>query len=367
MKMVEGKRKYAVVAALLVLCAVSALVLAVVTGGSHDLAVRGPSALASMASGTKRARIQLAGEEGEAEVDGEGEGEEEALVPPFGEPNGIPEPACDIEALQNCLGDMQATEQALPEAERLQLLHSEDAEVAHEFCEKAKVPFQCACQACDLSKLSSWNNDYWTQDRAAKGIIAKMRKQARCHELHQSGVSNFKPGHGCYELYETACEKPLKSDWCPAVLSHRVDDSRYGVAGTMLNDHTKWVNPDLVCKDEMGRDRERDCKTQFKHSYHDGSQYCVPMHDFIKCMCNACEYDVETLLTGFRKFGHCEHLEAIKGEDTTCENWWQDECDSPPGKMYCEKVEGSDGNTPYFLFFQDVQERLMCVCVGIYM
>jgi hypothetical protein len=38
------------------------------------------------------------------------------------------------------------------------------------------------------------------------------------------------------------------------------------------------------------------------------------------CRCNACEYDVETLLKGFEHFGHCAHLERVKneGQDATC-------------------------------------------------
>ena len=64
----------------------------------------------------------------------------------------------------------------------------------------------------------------------------------------------------------------------------------------MLNDHTAWINADYTYKGEMGSDRERDCKTAFKHAYHDGNAYCAPMHNFIKCMCNACEHDVETLV-----------------------------------------------------------------------
>lgn len=341
-----GRRRLAAVVTLLALFALASMVLSVLSSRASDNRLRneglaaaaGPTVLVSQASGTKRARIQLAGEEG----DGDGGDGEEEEMPPYDEPDGLPEPACDMEALQNCLGEMQAIEQALPEAERNLLLNGEDEEVAHEFCQKAKTPFQCACEACDLAKLSTWNNDFWTQDRSAKEIIVKMRNQARCDELHQSGVANFQPGHGCYNLYETACEMPLKSDWCPAVLSDKLNDSRYGVAGTMLNDHTKWVNPDLVCHTEEGRDREMDCKTAFKHSYHDGNNYCNPMHNFIKCMCNACEHDVETLLEGFRKFGHCEHLESVKGEDPKCENWWKDECESPPGKKYCEAVVESD-------------------------
>ena len=129
---------------------------------------------------------------------------------------------------------------------------------------------------------------------------------------------------------------------CPAVLSRHLQDSRYGVAGTMLNDHTKWVNPDYVCHGELERDRERDCKTAFKHSYHDGNAYCQPMHNFIACMCNACEYDVEKLLGGFHHFGHCHHLERVKGEQPECANWWTDECESEAGKGYCSKVVDSD-------------------------
>jgi hypothetical protein len=339
------RRRVLAIVAVLALSAVAALVLAVLTtgrpgrgGGSSSLARR-TSLVSLAASGTRRARIQLAGEESDAEDDGQ---DEEVEQPPFGEPTELPEPACDIEALQNCLGELQEEERELPEAERALLRGGEDEEVAHEFCEQAKVPFQCACRACDLSKLSTWNNDYWTQDRAAKEIIVKMRKQARCDELHQNGVANFRPGHGCYNLYKTSCEKPLKSDWCPAVLSDKVQDSRYGIAGTMLNDHTKWINPDYVCRGEDSRERERDCKTMFKHSYHDGNKYCGPMHEFIKCMCNSCEHDVESLLTGFQKFGHCDHLARVKDELEQCEEWYQDECESPPGKLYCENVEGSD-------------------------
>jgi hypothetical protein len=110
----------------------------------------------------------------------------------------------------------------------------------------------------------------------------------------------------------------------------------------MLNDHTKWVNPDYVCHGEMERDRERDCKTKFKHTYHDGNAYCGPMHDFIACMCNACEYDVEKLLGGFQHFGHCDHLERVKEEQPGCQNWWTDECASEPGKGYCSTVVDSD-------------------------
>jgi len=54
-------------------------------------------------------------------------------------------------------------------------------------------------------------------------------------------------------------------------------------------------------------------QTAFKHSYHDGNNYCGPMHNFISCMCNACEYDVEKLLGGFKHFSHCDHLEQVKG------------------------------------------------------
>jgi hypothetical protein len=38
------------------------------------------------------------------------------------------------------------------------------------------------------------------------------------------------------------------------------------------------------------------------------------------CRCNACEYDVESLLKGFEHFGHCAHLERVKneGQDATC-------------------------------------------------
>ena len=267
-------RAKVVVVALIAFCAIASLVLAVLTsrGSAAGIAeVRaGRTTLVSTTSGTKTARIQLAGEEDD-EGDDEGD-EEEPEEPPYDEPTELPDAACDLEALQNCLGAMMAEEDALPEAERALLKEGEDEEVAHEFCEKATVPFKCACEACDLSKLSTWDNDYWTQDRKAKEIIVKMREEARCEELQQMGAQNFKPGHGCYNFYEVACVKPLKSDWCPAVLSPNLKDSRYGIAGTMLNDHTKWVNPDTVCKDEEARDRERDCKTRFKHGYHDGGR-----------------------------------------------------------------------------------------------
>ena len=216
---VGARRRAAAVLALLALCAVAAAVLSAravggggAQGGLEPASGGGePTALVSKTSGTKRARTQLVGEEDSA--DDEGDGEEEPEEPPYGESVELPEPACDIEAMQNCLGAMQALEQNLPDSERMLLRGGEDSEVAHEFCSQAKVPFQCACQACDLSKLSTWNNDYWTRDREAKGIITHMRAQARCHELHQNGEANFEPGHGCYDLFKTVCEKPLKSDW----------------------------------------------------------------------------------------------------------------------------------------------------------
>ena len=291
--------------ALLALAGIAALVLGVLLAtGPRALSASGgaaarPAVLASGQSGTRQARVQLAGEESEA-TDGvvsNDDEEDEEEEPPFGEPQGLPAEACDMEALQNCLGAMMAQTDSLPEGERALLLKGEDEEIAHEFCAKSHEPFECACRACDLSKLSTWDNDYWTKDSQAKAVIEKMRTQARCQELKQHGAANFPPGHGCNNLYHTACEKPLRSDWCPMVLDpKKFQVSRYGVAGTMLNDHTAWINADYTCKDEMGSDRERDCKTAFKHAYHDGNAYCAPMHNFIKCMCNACEHDVETLV-----------------------------------------------------------------------
>lgn len=236
--------------------------------------------------------------------------------------------------MQNCLGEMLAMEQSLPVNERQQFLHGEDEEVAHEFCGRASVSFECACKACKPENLTTWDNDYWTLDRAAKKVIKKMRKAARCDELHQHGIANFPPGHGCFNLYKTACEQPLKSDWCPAVLDpNKFKTTRYGVAGTLLNDHTAYINPEYTCRTEMGRDRERDCKTKFKHSYHDGNAYCQPMHNFIKCMCNACEHDVETLVAGFGPFSRCTHLTRVKDEDPLCEDWWMDECENRAGQQ----------------------------------
>ncbi len=159
------RRRAAAIMALLALCAVAALLSVRAAQGGLP-AAGGANVLMSKLLGKKIARVQLAGDDG-GNGDDDAEEEEE---PPFGEPTELPDPACDIEALQNCLGAMQALEESLPEAERELLSGGEDSEVAHEFCHRAKGHFQCACQACDLSKLSTWNNDYWTKDRCVWGL-----------------------------------------------------------------------------------------------------------------------------------------------------------------------------------------------------
>ena len=159
------RRRAAATMVLLALCAVAAAVLSVRAAKGGLSAAGGATVLVSKPSGTKLARVQLAGDDG---GDGNDDDEEEE-EPPYGETTELPDPACDIEALQNCLGAMQALEESLPEAERELLSGGEDSEIAHEFCKQAKGHFQCACQACDLSKLSTWNNDYWTKDRCVFG------------------------------------------------------------------------------------------------------------------------------------------------------------------------------------------------------
>lgn len=164
---INGRRAAAIMA-LIALCAVAAAVFSVRAAQGGLPAVGGFTVLVSKSSGTKRARMQLAADDG-GDVDEENEEQEEAEEPPYGETTGLPDPACDMQAMKNCLGAMQALEESLPVAERALLKGGDDSEIAHEFCQQAKVPFQCVCQACDLSKLSTWNNDYWTKDRCVFG------------------------------------------------------------------------------------------------------------------------------------------------------------------------------------------------------
>ena len=112
--------------ALLALAGIAALVLGVLLAtGPRALSASGgaaarPAVLASGQSGTRQARVQLAGEESEA-ADGvvsNDDEEDEEEEPPFGEPQGLPAEACDMEALQNCLGAMMAQTDSLPEGER---------------------------------------------------------------------------------------------------------------------------------------------------------------------------------------------------------------------------------------------------------
>eukprot|EP00960_Hanusia_phi_P051358 760749-Hanusia_phi.AAC.7 len=130
---------------------------------------------------------------------------------------------------------------------------------------------QCACRACDPTLLKYWDNrkvPYWTQDTKAKLVFEQMRKDSHCHLVSLVGKQHFPPGHGCNGLFSTICTHELNSQWCPEVLSPALGKSRYGIAQSMLNDKTVLAMP------------------------FNGGEI------FIKCMCDACEDDVERMTQG---------------------------------------------------------------------
>jgi hypothetical protein len=277
-----------------------------------------------------------------------------AALPPFDEPTELPDPACDIQELRDCLGSLMATEKKELSVQELHdLLAGDDKEAAHFFCEEMKTPFQCACKACDPEKLKTWNNEYWTQDEPAKEVITEMRAQARCRELKQVGPHNFPPGHGCNNIYMVLCEHELNSAFCPAVLSPKLQTNRFGIAQTLLNDRAQYIASKHTCTagDEIGYDSEKHCRKVFEREFDAGSNYCAPLHGFIQCMCDACEDDVERETKSFARYQKCPVLKRALSEGSEeCQNWYADECVTEGGAHYCENVVGSKA-------WQRVQEK----------
>mmetsp|Transcript_38748 Transcript_38748/g.91475 ORF Transcript_38748/g.91475 Transcript_38748/m.91475 type:complete len:524 (-) Transcript_38748:40-1611(-) len=268
--------------------------------------------------------------------------EDEKKLPPFGESTEPPDPACDVQEMANCMAALQASEKpshAMSAQDAKLLLAGDDEEIAKWFCEDMQVPFQCACKACNASHFKYWDNQYWTQDGPAKAMVLRMRQEARCHLVEHAGRDHFPVAHGCHNMYHTLCEMPLNSQFCPAVLSKHLSDSRYGVAQTLLDSRASWINPAGTCRGERGRDSELQCRKEFHETFVDTYNSCNSYHEFLVCMCDSCEHDVEHLTTGMAHYAACTRLNKTLPD--TCAPWLADECEAEKGKNFCEAVVGS--------------------------
>ncbi|EKX38748.1 hypothetical protein GUITHDRAFT_115077 [Guillardia theta CCMP2712] len=171
---------------------------------------------------------------------------------------------------------------------------------------RCKEEMECACMACDPQKLWTWNEKFvfWVKDERERQTVLEMRRVA-------------------------------------AVLSH-VGESRYGVALTLLNDETAWINPAQTCKSSRAFEKERECKDRVRKRSFPLWKHCSQMHEFLQCMCNACEDDVEEAVRGLGSYSRCPRLHQVSRHLPHCGSWYQDECVTEHGASFCENVHGSD-------------------------
>lgn len=215
------------------------------------------------------------------------------------------------------------------------------------FCHDMHVPFECACHACNSTptQMKTWDNRFWTNDSPGKQIFLDLQSEAQCTRLKNDGAMTLPGGHGCHMFYQKACEAPMDRMFCPRILAEPT--SKFGVANTLENDHTKWVNERKTCRTEEGWERELSCKAKLAKTLEPSSNFCAPHHEYLACMCDACEEDVESQVDGMVRYQRCGNLEKTllsHSPSDECDLWYSDECVAPLDKMYCEHINGTKKN-----------------------
>ena len=212
------------------------------------------------------------------------------------------------------------------------------------FCGHMHTSFECACNACGSTpqEMRTWANSYWTSDGDAKKLFLDLQSEAQCTSLKNAGAMTLPAGHGCNKFYQRACVAPLNQHYCPNILGEGT--SRYGVAGTLENDDVKWIQESKTCRSEEAWERELNCKSKLKKTLDPQGNYCAPHHEFLACMCDACEEDVEAHVDGMARYQRCDKLKGTLKQQTPsneCDLWYSDECVAPLGKDYCEHIKGT--------------------------
>ncbi len=66
-------------------------------------------------------------------------------------------------------------------------------------------------------------------------------------------------------------------------------------------------------------------------------------HSYLKCICDACEEDVEKRVANSPRYARCASLKQLidKAPSDSCKDWYKDECELPLDDNYCESLEGT--------------------------